>query len=143
MELKDIFALLDRFDGSSAAVLELEMDKTRLRLEKPGVSSGAAPRPAAAPAAAAPAAVSEAPAPSGTFLKAPLVGTFYASPAPGEPPFVKAGDTVKKGQTVCVLEAMKMMSEVPAPWDCVIEEVLMQDGDLAAFDAPLFRVREL
>ena len=143
MELKDIFALLDRFDGSSAAVLELEMDKTRLRLEKPGVSSGAAPRPAAAPAAAAPAAVSEAPAASGTFLKAPLVGTFYASPAPGEPPFVKAGDTVQKGQTLCVLEAMKMMSEVPAPWDCVIEEVLMQDGDLAAFDAPLFRVREL
>ena len=141
MELKDIFALLDRFDGSSAAVLELEMDKTRLRLEKAGAGSAAyaAPAPAAAPAA-----VSEVPAaPPGTFLKAPLVGTFYASPAPGEPPFVKAGDTVKKGQTVCVLEAMKMMSEVPAPWDCVIEEVLMQDGDLAAFDAPLFRVREL
>ena len=140
MELKDIFALLDRFDRSAAAVLDLEMDKTRLRLEKAGAGSAAhaAPAPAAAPAA-----VSEIPAPSGTFLKAPLVGTFYASPAPGEPPFVKAGDTVKKGQTVCVLEAMKMMSEVPAPWDCVIEEVLMQDGDLAAFDAPLFRVREL
>ena len=139
MELKDIFALLDRFDGSSAAVLELEMDKTRLRLEKPGVSSGAVPRPAAAPAAAAPAAVSEAPAPSGTFLKAPLVGTFYAAPAPDQPPFVSPGDRVSKGQTVCLIEAMKMMSEVPAPCDCVIESVCKSSGELAAFGEPLFR----
>ena len=53
------------------------------------------------------------------------------------------GDTVKKGQTLCVLEAMKMMSEVPAPCDCVILEILAKDGDLVGFDAPLFQVREL
>ena len=76
-------------------------------------------------------------------VKAPLVGTFYAAPAPGEAPFVSVGDTVKKGQTLCVLEAMKMMSEVPAPMDCVILEVLAKDGELVGFDAPLFRVREL
>lgn len=136
MELKDIFALLDRFDRSPAAVLELEMDKTRLRLEKGGVSPSAVPTTAPAPDMPAP-------ADSGTILKAPLVGTFYAAPAPGEDPFVRVGDTVKKGQTVCVLEAMKMMSEVPAPCDCVIEEVLMENGDLAAFGAPLFRIKEL
>ncbi len=71
------------------------------------------------------------------------MGTFYAVPRPGEAPFAPVGAAVKKGQTVCVLEAMKMMSEVPAPFDCVIEEVLVQDGELAGFDAPLFRVREL
>ena len=81
--------------------------------------------------------------PSGAFIKAPLVGTFYASPAPGEAPFAAVGGRVRKGQTMCLLEAMKMMSEVPAPCDCVIEEVLVQDGELAGFDTPLFRVREL
>ena len=136
MELKDIFALLDRFDRSPAAVLELEMDKTRLRLEKGGVSLSAVPTTVPAPDMPAP-------ADTGTILKAPLVGTFYAAPAPGEDPFVRVGDTVKKGQTVCVLEAMKMMSEVPAPCDCVIEEVLIENGDLAASGAPLFRIKEL
>lgn len=71
------------------------------------------------------------------------MGTFYAAPAPGEAPFVKAGDQVRKGQTVCVLEAMKMMSEVPAPVDCIIEEVLVKDGELVGFDAPMFRIREV
>ena len=131
MDLRDIYALMDRFDRSAASVLELEMDKTRLRLEKGGRAPAAAPAPASALAEAP----ESASVPSGSFLKAPLVGTFYAAPAPG--------DTVKKGQTVCVLEAMKMMSEVPAPCDCVIEEVLLGDGDLAAFDTPLFRIKEL
>ena len=112
------------------------MDKTRLRLEKGGVSLSAVPTTVPAPDMPAP-------ADTGTILKAPLVGTFYAAPAPGEDPFVRVGDTVKKGQTVCVLEAMKMMSEVPAPCDCVIEEVLIENGDLAAFGAPLFRIKEL
>ena len=76
-------------------------------------------------------------------MKPPPVGTFYAASAPGEAPFVSVGDTVKKGQTLCVLEAMKMMSEVPAPCDCVILEILAKDGDLVGFDAPLFQVREL
>ena len=74
---------------------------------------------------------------------APVSGTFYAAPAPGEAPFVKAGDQVRKGQTVCVLEAMKMMSEVPAPADCIIEEVLVKDGELVGFDAHMFRIREV
>ena len=79
----------------------------------------------------------------GCLITAPLVGTFYAAPAPGEAPFAPVGASVRKGGTVCVLEAMKMMSQVPAPFDCVIEEVLRKDGELAEFGAPLFRVREL
>ena len=76
-------------------------------------------------------------------INAPLVGTFYAASAPDKAPFVAVGDKVKQGQTVCLLEAMKMMSEVPAPFDCVIEEVLIADGTLAEFGCPLFRITRL
>ena len=72
-------------------------------------------------------------------INAPLVGTFYAAPAPDQPPYVQAGDQVKKGQTLFLIEAMKMMNEIPAPCDCVIEAVLKDNGTLAAFQEPLFR----
>ena len=134
MELNDILVLMDRFDASQAAALTLEEGDWKLKLEK-----GAACAPAPAPAAPAPGPDQGA----GKTLNSPLVGTFYAAPGPDAAPFVAVGDRVKKGQTVCVLEAMKMMSEVPAGMDCVIEEVLVKDGDLVGFDAPLFRVREL
>ena len=150
MELSDVLALLDRFDASSAASMKLRLGDLRLELSKyaapAAVVPAAAPTAAAAPvavAASAPAAEAPEAQAEGTTVKAPLVGTFYAASAPGEAPFVSVGDTVKKGQTLCVLEAMKMMSEVPAPCDCVILEILAKDGDLVGFDAPLFQVREL
>lgn len=76
---------------------------------------------------------------NGPFIVAPMVGTFYAASAPQQSPFVMPGDRVYKGQTVCMMEAMKMISEIPAPCDCIIEEILKADGDLAAFGDPLFR----
>ena len=143
MELESIYALMERFERSSITGLELEQNGTRLKLEK---AVAVATAPAAAAAVAAPAAV---PAPQqtareeGEYIKAPLVGTFYTAAGPDAAPFVQVGDKVEKGQTVCILEAMKAMSESPAPMDCVIEEVLLDNGSLAAFDAPLFRVRRL
>ena len=143
MELESIYALMERFERSSITGLELEQNGTRLKLEK---AVAAAAAPAAAVAVAAPAA---APAPKqtaqeeGEYIKAPLVGTFYTAAGPDAAPFVQVGDKVEKGQTVCILEAMKAMSEIPAPMDCVIEEVLLDNGSLAAFDAPLFRVRRV
>ena len=74
-------------------------------------------------------------------MTAPLVGTFYAAPAPEKPPFVQVGDRVKKGDTLCLIEAMKMMSEIPAPCDCVIEAVLKASGDLVSFGEPLLRYK--
>lgn len=145
MELSDILALLDRFDASTAGSMKLRLGDLRLELNKaaaPAAMSPAAAVPAAA-TAPVPAVAAAETQPEGTTVKAPLVGTFYAASAPGEAPFVSVGDTVKKGQTLCVLEAMKMMSEVPAPADCVILEVLAKDGDLVGFDAPLFQIREL
>lgn len=146
MELESIYALMERFERSSITGLELEQNGTRLKLEKTVAVAAAAPAAVtAAPAAVAAAPVAAAPAvqEEGEYIKAPLVGTFYTASGPDSAPFVKAGDQVRKGQTVCILEAMKMMSEIPAPMDCVIEEVLMDNGSLAGFDAPLFRVRRL
>lgn len=143
MDLNEIKALMDRFDTSACTVLELEEGNLRLRLEKGTAPVSVAPEIQAAPAAPGAAAPQPAPAEEGQTLNAPLVGTFYAASGPDSAPFVQAGDRVKKGQTVCILEAMKMMSEIPAPMDCVIEEVLMDNGSLAGFDAPLFRVRRL
>lgn len=147
MELESIYALMERFERSSISGLELEQNGTRLKLEK-AVAVAAAPAVVATPVAvpapvAAPAAGQPAQAEEGEYIKAPLVGTFYTAAGPDAAPFVQVGDKVQKGQTVCILEAMKAMSEIPAPMDCVIEEVLLDNGSLAAFDAPLFRVRRV
>ena len=78
----------------------------------------------------------------GLYITAPVVGTFYVAPSPDQPPFVQVGDKVQKGQTVCLMEAMKMMNEVKAPCDCIIEAVLQQDGALVSFGDQLIRYRE-
>lgn len=142
MTRDELLALMDHFSASALHRMEFEEGNLRLVLEKapPSPAVPIAAVPAAVPAAAAPA---EAPQAEGSVIKAPLVGTFYAAPAPEAPAFVKAGDKVKKNDTVCIIEAMKMMSEVPAPCDCVIEEVLSASGDLVGYDQPLFRIREL
>ena len=145
MELKDILTLMDRFDASAATGLTLTEGDFTLSLEKATapLAAVAAPIAPVVPVPAGAAVAATAAAPAGDFIKAPLVGTFYAAPSPDKAAFAPVGATVKKGQTVCVLEAMKMMSEVPAPMDCVIEEVLVADGELVGFDGPLFRVRVL
>ena len=142
MNNQEIFELMDHFDASSAASLKLTQGDFTLELEK-RPAAPAAPVPASAAPAAAPAAAPEAaPVADGKFITAPLVGTFYAAPSPDALPFVAVGDRVKKGQTVCLLEAMKMMSEVQAPCDCVVEEVLPQNGALVSFGEPLIRYQE-
>jgi acetyl-CoA carboxylase biotin carboxyl carrier protein len=79
----------------------------------------------------------------GELITSPMVGTFYAAPSPDSPPFVQAGDTVRKGQTLCILEAMKIMNELEAEYDCKILEVLVQDGEPVEYDKPLFRVEKI
>ena len=140
MTNQEIFDLMDRFERSSLQSMKLSKEGFSLELNR---ASAAAPSAAVIPAAAPAPSSAPAPAPpaDGPVIAAPLVGTYYATPAPDQPPFVAVGDTVKKGQTVCLIEAMKMMSEVPAPCDCVIEEVLKASGELVAFEEPLFRYR--
>ena len=138
MTNSEIFELLDRFECSSVLTMKVSVGGDTLELSR----AGSAAAPAAIPAAAVPAAAPEPAGKSGPVICAPLVGTFYAAAAPDAPPLVKAGDKVNKGQTVCMIEAMKMMSEVAAPCDCVIEEVLAENGQLMSFGAPIFRYRE-
>ena len=99
--------------------------------------------PMAAPAAA-PAAAASAPAPtaeekplSGKIIKSPIVGTFYASPSPDQPPFVPVGDTVKKGDVIMIIESMKLMNEVTSDVDGVVQEILVKNGDAVEYDQPL------
>ena len=146
MTRDELLALLDHFSASALHRMEYEEGGVHLMLEKaPPAPTAAEPAvPAAASAAApVPAVPAAAPKAEDSVIKAPLVGTFYAAPSPEAAPFVRAGDRVKKDNTVCIIEAMKMMSEVPAPCDCVIEEVLPASGDLVGYDQPLFRIREL
>lgn len=151
MTNQEIFDLMDRFERSNLQSMKLSMQDFSIELSHPAPAAAPAVIPMAAPAAAvsaAPAtpapAAAEAPAasaPEAPAITAPLVGTYYAASAPDQPPFVAVGDRVSKGQTVCLIEAMKMMSEVPAPCDCVIEEILKANGELVAFGEPLFHYR--
>ena len=147
MELQELYSLMERFAASGLTELEWQKkdERVALRRENPAVVMQAAPAaqvPAAAPAQTAPAA-SAPQVREEDLVKAPLVGVFYAAPAPGEAPFAAPGKQVKKGETLCLIEAMKMMSEVPAPADCVVEEVLGRDGEAVGFGQPLFRIRRV
>ena len=136
MTNQEIFDLMDRFQRSSIQTMKLSTQEFTIELSRGGVPAFAAPVAAAAPAVPAPA-----PEADGKVVTAPLVGTFYAAPAPEKPPFVRAGARGKKGDTLCLIEAMKMMSEIPAPCDCVIEAVLKESGELVSFGEPLLRYK--
>ena len=79
----------------------------------------------------------------GETINSPMVGTFYQAPAPDASPYVKVGDKVKAGQTVCIVEAMKIMNEITAEYDCEILEILVSDGQAVEFDTPLFKVKKV
>jgi acetyl-CoA carboxylase biotin carboxyl carrier protein len=74
---------------------------------------------------------------TGNVVKSPIVGTFYASSAPNKPPYVKVGDTVKKGDTIMIIESMKLMNEVTSEFDGTVKEILVQDGSPVEFDQPI------
>lgn len=160
MELEELYKLMTEFGKSGLGKLEYKNGECEIKLEMPEAApvyntfaapqaavstAAAAPVPGAAapqPAAAA-AGTPEPPAPAGAIIKSPLVGTYYAAPSEAADPYVTVGSTVKKGETVCIVEAMKMMNEVVAPCNCVIEEVLKENATAAGFDEPLFRIREI
>lgn len=77
------------------------------------------------------------------FITSPIVGTFYSASAPDVPAYVRVGDRVKRGQTVCILEAMKLMNEIQCEWDCEIEAVLVSNEQKVEYGQPLFRVKRL
>lgn len=154
MDFKEIKELIRVFDKSELNKLKVKEGEFEVAMQK-GFEGGtvvttsavAAPAVAAAPVAAAPVATSEAApvaaVPAGDSINSPMVGTYYASPSPEAPAFVKVGDTVKKGQTLCILEAMKIMNEVEAEFDCKIVDMLVTDGDPVEYDMPIFTVEKI
>lgn len=135
--LKDYIKVLE---DSSLAEIEISDEEDSIRLAKPSADSPVvAFAPSNAPAAAQ-AAPASAPAASGKAIKSPMVGVFYAAPSPDRPPFVNVGDTVKKGDVVCIIEAMKIMNEITATESGTITEVLVENGDVVEYDQPLFTI---
>ena len=148
MDMKQIKSLMKEFDDSTLSSLKINKEGFSIELEKATIATvAAAPAPAAAPAvtaapapAAAPAATEEI---AGDQILSPMVGTFYASPSPDSPAFVKEGDVVKKGQPLAILEAMKIMNELEAEFDCKILKILVDDGKPVEYDMPLFVVEKM
>jgi len=145
MDLRKLKKLIDLVEESGIAELEVTEGEEKVRIVKSGRPSSdtavmlAAPAPvAAAPAAPAVAAPPPPPAqPDGVELKSPMVGTFYRAASPGAKPFVEVGDSVKKGQTVCIIEAMKLMNEIESDQDGVVKAVLVENGQPVEYGEPL------
>lgn len=156
MNFQNIKELIRIFDKSNLNKLEIKEGDFKIALQK-GFESGVASytatpaplqtpivtTPVATPVAIANQTPSVPEASNAQTLNAPMVGTFYRSPSPDAPPFIKEGDVVKKGQTICILEAMKIMNEVEAEYDCKILKFLVEDGSPVEFDMPLFSVERV
>lgn len=153
MDLRKLKTLIDLVAESDIAELEVTEGESKVRI----VKSSAMPQnqmvmmqpqgmpqyhAAPAPVAAAPGAVAAAPAvaaePTGHVVKSPMVGTFYRSSAPGSPAYVEVGATVKEGDTLCIIEAMKLLNEIDADKSGTITQILVENGQPVEFGQPLF-----
>jgi acetyl-CoA carboxylase biotin carboxyl carrier protein len=146
MDLRKLKTLIDLVAESGISELEMSEGEDKVRIVNHQATSGSvqqvmipAPTMQAAPVAAAAAPVEVAPAaPTGHAVKSPMVGTFYRAPNPESPDFVKIGDTVKTGQTLCIIEAMKLLNEIESDKDGVVKEILIENGQGVEYDQPLF-----
>src|SRR5689334_17552873 len=152
MDLRKIKTLIDLLEQSGISELEVKEGEESVRIARhptgqaapmmyapPMQAAIAPPAPSAAPAAAA-AAKPAAPVSKGHAVKSPMVGTFYRAPSPGAKPFVEVGQTVKQGQTLCIIEAMKMLNQIESDVSGTVTEILSENGQPVQFDQPLFMV---
>ncbi|WP_423391524.1 acetyl-CoA carboxylase biotin carboxyl carrier protein [Burkholderia sp. LMG 21824] len=151
MDLRKLKTLIDLVSESGISELEVTEGEGKVRIVKnaPPVyvqpTAGYAPQVSApAPSAALPIEGAAAPAaaapavPQGHVVTSPMVGTFYRAPSPGADPFVQVGDTVKEGQTICIIEAMKLLNEIESDKAGVIKEILVENGQAVEYGQPLF-----
>ncbi len=145
MDLRKLKKLIDLVEESGIAELEVTEGEERVRIVKTAgnareIHVGAQPlaSPLPAHATAPPADAQAAEIVEGHVLKAPMVGTFYRAASPGATNFVEVGDTVKKGQTVCIIEAMKLMNEIETDADGIIKQILVENGQPVEYGEPLF-----
>jgi acetyl-CoA carboxylase biotin carboxyl carrier protein len=153
MDLRKLKKLIDLVEDSGIAELEITEGEEKVKIVKGGaagkemvmLSPSAVPVSAlpvqTAAAVVAPASAVEAPAvPEGHIIKSPMVGTFYRAGAPGAKPFVEVGDTVKVGQIICVIEAMKLMNEIEADKDGVVKAIMVENAQPVEYGEPLMMV---
>jgi len=149
MDTKDILAVIEKFNQTALAEFKYREGSVEFHLKRHADVTYAAPLaapahpspvPASAPSAPATAAPAAA-APVGETINSPIVGTIYRTPAPDAPPFVEEGKTVKKGETLCIIEAMKVMNELVAEFDCEILRILVDNQHFVEYGTPLFEVR--
>ena len=152
MDFREIKELIRVFDKSELNKLKVKDADFEIALQKgfDGTVTVAAPTAIAAPVVAPVTAVNSesvsndsAKITCGETVNSPMVGTYYASPSPESPVFVKNGDLIKQGQTLCILEAMKIMNEVEAEFDFKVIEVLIKDGSPVEYDMPLFLIEKM
>jgi len=147
MDLRKLKTLIDLVSESNVSELEITEAEGKVRIVKGGgavvqqvATAPAQPLPAAAPAPAiaAPAPAPAPQAPAGHTVKSPMVGTFYRAPSPGAKPFVEIGSQVKQGDTVCIIEAMKILNEIEADKSGTITQILCENGQAVEYGQPLF-----
>ncbi|SEQ82076.1 biotin carboxyl carrier protein [Pseudomonas sp. NFACC02] len=152
MDIRKVKKLIELLEESGIDELEIREGEESVRISRHSktpaqqyyapapVAAPAAPAPAAAPVAAAAAEAPAAAKLNGTVARSPMVGTFYRKASPSSPAFVEVGQTVKKGDTLCIVEAMKMMNHIEAETSGVIESILVEDGQPVEYDQPLFTI---
>lgn len=135
--------LMEAFEQADIDKMKIEMEGVKLELKKSQQVQVTAPVTVSSESAPVVKEVKEEkPVISGTEVKAPLVGVYYSSPSPDDQPFVKEGSKVTKGQTLCIIEAMKVMNEIKAPVDGTVSSLLVKDEDLVSFDQTLMIIEE-
>lgn len=147
MDIRKVKKLIELLEESGIAEIEIHEGEESVRISRYSTTAPAAPlqQYAPAPAAPAPAAVaaaetessSESPAVSGHTVNAPMVGTFYTASAPGSPDFVKVGDSVNEGDTVCIIEAMKILNQIEADISGTVKAILVENAQPVEFGQPL------
>jgi acetyl-CoA carboxylase biotin carboxyl carrier protein len=152
MDLRKLKTLIDLVAESDIAELEVTEGESKVRIVKSsaapqgqmvmmpsnGMQQFAAPQAPAASAAPAPAPVAAPAAETGHVIKSPMVGTFYRSSAPGAAAFVEVGTSIKEGDTLCIIEAMKLLNEIDAEVSGVVTKILVENGQPVEFGQPLF-----
>jgi acetyl-CoA carboxylase biotin carboxyl carrier protein len=149
MDLRKLKTLIDLVSESNVSELEITEAEGKVRIVKGGgavvqqfaPAPVAAPAPAVAgptPAPAAPVAAAPAEADSGHVVKSPMVGTFYRSASPGAKPFIEIGSTIKEGETICIVEAMKILNEIEADKSGTVTRILCENGQAVEYGQPLF-----
>jgi acetyl-CoA carboxylase biotin carboxyl carrier protein len=144
MDLRKLKKLIDLVQESGIGELEITEGEEKVKIVKGGVvvAAAAAPAPAAearpAPSAGPTPAAEAEPVQEGHVVKAPMVGTFYRSPSPDAKPFVEVGQAVKEGDTICIIEAMKLMNEIEADASGSVKAILVENGQPVEYGQPLF-----